>query len=1147
MSTLATPTAGAVPIVTQKEIQQAVKSGTLSQAQKIQASKDLGWSGKVDVIGSGGLEATKYYVGGKEVGKLYNLGGEEYAETKKGVKKATLTFEKPEETEEVSFTDEGATISTSEKQSIQEQRNNYNQFMGMDTIFLKPSEAEQLGINLNQTGEGGKEIDFTKDLLYAVPTGEDFETSDIVYSQRTNQPEYAPDGTILYGGGVVPVLEPSSAKEVLVKGGKGLGQTGLYLIDLGGTIGNVIMEDKNYKFGENLPSKKLTKIKKALNYDFETPPYLSEEVQATAKLDVAGLIAPELTLYGLGAMNIKNDLSPVIEETGRIISEGGEAISKLPTEKFTGKVISTTGKLINAIPTLIPENENDLLTYALFEKALTTKAIPRFIKTGGLLTLGGTQGYSALTEPDLTEQERYSKYLMSGLAIAGAVPEAVVLGRKGLYKLQGIEKAKVGEYGVEKVNLELGNPKEEIIMLKPSDYANELVKQNKLDFDINSPLKKEILGTFNEGYSFEQEIKGLPPIEVAPKIKVKKGYIKETTKYILKLFNDKTWNFESVKNSFLERNPNIKNISKENIAKEIAKFNFEKVVAHELIHYKTPSILFRIEDTLKIPYDYKPSELIAYRFQKSKAKKGFEFKREIGSNPVDIEFIPSQGESYANKLNLLDIIPYGKELTKQESIRLYSNIEKLSEPMSNKKRENILNDIAKITGNENVKTNPALLRGYGLTKEQQSILLSGKKLYFTHGGLGIIPEFKKTIELEKDFWATPSLEKSGEAFARKSRMGFNKDVEYARLIDLLNKENRNKIKLIPSTKNVIITEGKLGEKGWDIPKETWDTTEIEAKKSIKKGEKVKLNIIKKFNTILEGEPVKIAYVEEAKPERINKKFSKTLKDELDLKDYLNEKKAKTKEVNRERPTEKILRLPEPLIKERGKIRKANRELSRDITRDFDREIQRTVQRNIQRKSNRDITRNVPREIPREIPRDILRDITREAPRNVPREVPRIPIKEVPRETTIASLRGKSIKKKKSKQESYDVFIKVPKVKKYARVTKSPVGLKEAENLRNYLLDKSTSRTGFIKQSKKKPKPLPYSIPPTYEKDTSFKFRTYKVKKGSKIPLNERKVIERGKYILDEPEEVKQINVFKKLAQIEKRKIKKRGVVGLDFA
>lgn len=138
----------------------------------------------------------------------------------------------------------------------------------------------------------------------------------------------------------------------------------------------------------------------------------------------------------------------------------------------------------------------------------------------------------------------------------------------------------------------------------------------------------------------------------------------------------------------------------------------------------------------------------------------------------------------------------------------------------------------------------------------------------------------------------------------------------------------------------------------------------------------------------------------------------------------------------------------------------------------------------------------------------------------------------------------------SKKQGYDVYVKPPKRKKYVKVTKKPVGLQEARDTRNYFLDQTTSRQGYIKPTKKKASPLRYDIPQGYASRTEPKFRTFKQKKGKRTKLQPERVIEKGKHILDTRGERKQLSIFKAMAQAEKKKQSRRSKnkpVGLDFA
>ena len=144
-------------------------------------------------------------------------------------------------------------------------------------------------------------------------------------------------------------------------------------------------------------------------------------------------------------------------------------------------------------------------------------------------------------------------------------------------------------------------------------------------------------------------------------------------------------------------------------------------------------------------------------------------------------------------------------------------------------------------------------------------------------------------------------------------------------------------------------------------------------------------------------------------------------------------------------------------------------------------------------------------------------------------------------------KSKVSKKQPTKQApSYDVYIKPPKKKVYVKVTKKPVGLTEARDTRNYFIDETTSRQGFLKPRQNKPSKLMFDVPRGYAKNTAKKFRTFKQEKGVRTKLPKERKIEYSKYALDTKGEKKQIDIFKLLAQREKKKRKLNRPIGLTF-
>ena len=89
-----------------------------------------------------------------------------------------------------------------------------------------------------------------------------------------------------------------------------------------------------------------------------------------------------------------------------------------------------------------------------------------------------------------------------------------------------------------------------------------------------------------------------------------------------------------------------------------------------------------------------------------------------------------------------------------------------------------------------------------------------------------------------------------------------------------------------------------------------------------------------------------------------------------------------------------------------------------------------------------------------IPMSVIRPRLNVPLRPTPIPIPRIPF--FPR-------RKKKGFAKKQPKESYDVYIKQPKKKTFTKITKKPVGLIEGRDARNFFIDSSLSRQGYLKQ------------------------------------------------------------------------------------
>ena len=122
--------------------------------------------------------------------------------------------------------------------------------------------------------------------------------------------------------------------------------------------------------------------------------------------------------------------------------------------------------------------------------------------------------------------------------------------------------------------------------------------------------------------------------------------------------------------------------------------------------------------------------------------------------------------------------------------------------------------------------------------------------------------------------------------------------------------------------------------------------------------------------------------------------------------------------------------------------------------------------------------------------------------------------------------ARPIKKRKGQKRS-----------KLIKISKVPIKKSRAEDLRNFVVDRSLSRTGKIKPTRLKAKKPLLKVPRGFAKRTKKKFRSFRISKGKKVPLRKGRVIERGKkgsnFLLDTRSERRGITLRRKLSQLEK--------------
>ena len=508
------------------------------------------------------------------------------------------------------------------------------------------------------------------------------------------------------------------------------------------------------------------------------------------------------------------------------------------------------------------------------------------------------------------------------------------------------------------------------------------------------------------------------------------------------------------------------------------------------------------------------------------------FDKKSGKHIADLDPYKYAEEGLASTFKVIKV--NGLKLIDPQA-RLIAKTIQQARQLPKGKRGKVATDIAQLQGDIALQTSPSLLRGYGLTKKQQLDLFGGKEIISVHGGKGIVPRFSDNILLQEgQFFSTPSLAEGGVGFARKSRLGIGKDKEYAGFLDLVNPAKWKDLEFIPKRKGVIVEYGKIGK---DFIQPMKQTTEIEVARVIPKGGE-KLKIDKRFKTIVEGEPVEIAFAE-----RIGKRTdTKGLKD-TQTKGSKSRRDNTSKEIKdftenmdlvpERRITKKQVRIP-------GLISDLDIERE-DITREeTGRELEgvtepRIPEREIKRRPpERDMGRLPDLEPPRTPEREVPRRITRKPVRRPPiRLPPRTPTRRSTKKPVLMKLKKRRIKiVKKKKANSYDVWAKLPKQKKPSKIYSS-LTQQDADDLLDYGLDKSTSRSGHLKASGQKPRSLGVKIPKGYHARNKKKFRTYKQKKGVRTRLPNKGRIERTKYALDTKSELKEINIFKKIAQLEK--------------
>jgi len=127
----------------------------------------------------------------------------------------------------------------------------------------------------------------------------------------------------------------------------------------------------------------------------------------------------------------------------------------------------------------------------------------------------------------------------------------------------------------------------------------------------------------------------------------------------------------------------------------------------------------------------------------------------------------------------------------------------------------------------------------------------------------------------------------------------------------------------------------------------------------------------------------------------------------------------------------------------------------------------------------------------------------------------------------------------TKPQGWNVYGKVIKTKKYKKLSKVPLTKQQAQSLGSYLVDTSLSTNFYIKPTTKKAKKPLIKFPTDYFSLTTKKFRDYRIRKGKRIPMENKWIERRGKPRLDTKQEVQKITLMKRLAQMKKVKTPKK--------
>ena len=245
---------------------------------------------------------------------------------------------------------------------------------------------------------------------------------------------------------------------------------------------------------------------------------LNTPIKTIIEFGITGAINPALLIGGIGVLQ-QPELGGKISNVGKYVEETGEFLQQVPDFDKIGFVTEIGGKGIRGAGSVVSETttSEDLLFLASLEKGL--KIVPRVVRSVGLKGLGGYEAYTGITDPTLTEEERYGKFLISGLAFAGSIPDDIVLARKIRFKLGGVDKTKIGDLGIQKTDIDLG---------KFSVDLHKGVGELKID-----PLRLEYIPSQKEVFTKRLDVLELMSKDIPLKDKFKLPNIKNRNQKII--------------------------------------------------------------------------------------------------------------------------------------------------------------------------------------------------------------------------------------------------------------------------------------------------------------------------------------------------------------------------------------------------------------------------------------------------------------------------------------------------------------------------------------------------------------------------------------------------------------------------------------